>query len=167
MEPMRAIIGGDALLSRVSGQAGFTLAELILIILIVSVLAIVAAPRFSPEPFSEAAVHQELISALRYAQKLAINTGCEIQVQISAASDSFSVTRRSGGSATSCGAGAFGDSVANPAGTGNLQATAPSDVDLLNDLTVVFDSLGLPNAGGSVSVDGRLITVEAASGYVR
>jgi MSHA pilin protein MshC len=148
-------------------SGGFTLTELVLVIVLVGVLAIVAAPRFNPEPFSEAAFHQELISALRYAQKLAINSGCEIQVQVSAASDSFAVTRRSGGSATSCGAGAFGDPVANPAGTGNLQATAPYDVDLLNDLTVVFDSLGLPSAGGSVSVDGRIITVEAASGYVR
>lgn len=148
-------------------QHGFSLLELILVIVLLGVLTIVALPRFNTKPFSEAAFHQELISSIRYAQKLAINSGCDIQVQVVAAADSFAVTRRSGGSATSCGAGAFGEPVPNPAGTGNLQGTAPADVDVLNDLAVVFDSLGLPSTGGVVSVDGRTITIEAASGYVR
>jgi MSHA pilin protein MshC len=154
-------------MSRLSRHAGFSLAELTLVILIISVLAVFALPRFDSQAFDEAAFHQELISALRYGQKLAINSGCEIQVQVLAASNSFAVNRRSGGSAIACGTGAFTDPVLSPQGSGSLQGSAAPGVSVSSDFTVSFDSLGLPSSGGSLGVGGLTVTVEAGSGYVR
>jgi MSHA pilin protein MshC len=163
---MRKITRTGACASELSRSRGFSLAELILLVLIVSVLGVVIFARFDSEAFEEAAFYQELITAIRYAQKLAINSGCEIQVQVVAATGSFSVTRRSGGSATSCGAGTFGEPVPSPSKVGSYQGTAPTGVDVLSDLSVSFDSLGLPSGGGSVNVGGQTIIVEGASGYV-
>ena len=55
---------------------GFTLIELILVIILVSTLAIVAAPQFqAADPFASLATENQLISATRYAQQIAMVRG--------------------------------------------------------------------------------------------
>jgi MSHA pilin protein MshC len=54
-------------------QAGFTVIELIMVIVILGVLAVFAAPRlFNTGDFTQRGFHDETLSLLRYAQKTAI-----------------------------------------------------------------------------------------------
>ncbi|NOR51478.1 MAG: prepilin-type N-terminal cleavage/methylation domain-containing protein [Gammaproteobacteria bacterium] len=54
-------------------QRGFTLIELIMIIMIIGVLAATAAPKFNRSGFDVKAAAEELISALRYAQEMSMS----------------------------------------------------------------------------------------------
>ena len=93
--------------------------------------------------------------------------GCEVQVQVDAAADSVALFRRAGGTATSCGGGAFIEAVTSPGTNTNYLITASANADVTSGLTIAFDSIGRPSpAGGSVVISGRTILVEAESGYV-
>lgn len=146
---------------------GFTLLEIVVVLLLLGVLAAIVVPRLTGSTAAEAAFAERTAAALRYAQRLAVNSGCEIQVQVDAGADRFSVLRRSGGGDTACGSGGFSDAVRDPGGSGDFTATASGSVDVTQGLTMTFDAQGLPSPnGGSVVVGGRSITVEADSGYV-
>ncbi len=146
---------------------GFSLVELLVIVVLISILSIAVLPAlFNKSNFDEAGFHLDLISAIRYAQKNAIATGCDVQATISAATRSYALNYRTGGTNTSCGSGAFTDPVPHPQGQGNFAGTASADVSISNDLTVVYSSSGSPSSGGTVSVGSKTITVEPLTGYV-
>jgi MSHA pilin protein MshC len=150
-----------------SAERGFTLLELILVLVLLGIVAIVAAPRFATQNFDEAAFQEEARAALRYAQKLAVASGCEIQVAVDAGAERLSLTRRAGGTASTCGSGGFTEPVDDPADSGPYVRDAGSEVDVTSGLTVVYDSLGRPSAAGVITIGARSVTVEAESGYVR
>lgn len=146
---------------------GFSLIELIVIIVLLSLLAIIVTPRlFNKSAFDAAGFRLDLLNALRYAQKTAIASGCDVQITISAASRTYALNYRSGGTNTSCGAGAFTDPVPHPQAQGSFIGTASNDVVLSNDLNIVFDSSGSPSSGGSISIGSKGVTVEPVTGFV-
>ncbi len=146
---------------------GFTLIELIIVIVIIGALSALVASRMSTSSVEQAGFEQQIKVALRYAQRLAVVTGCEVQVQVDAAADSVALFRRAGGTATSCGGGAFIEAVTSPGTNTNYLITASANADVTSGLTIAFDSIGRPSpAGGSVVISGRTILVEAESGYV-
>ncbi len=142
--------------------------EIITVLVLLGILAVVALPRlFNATDFSEAGFHQQLVNGLRYAHKVAIASGCDVQVQVDSGEAKFDLYFRSGGTDTSCGGGGFTEPVAHPDGGGNYSTTASSGVIVSNDLTVTFDSAGTPAFSTStVTVAGRLITIETVTGYV-
>lgn len=147
--------------------SGLSLIELLVIIVLLSILTVTAIPRlFNKSAFDSAGFHLDLLSALRYAQKNAIATGCDVQATILVAGPSYTLNYRSGGTNTSCGVGAFTDPVPHPQGQGNFAGTATAGVVLSNDLNIVFNSAGNPSSGGTVSIGSKTITVEAVTGYV-
>ena len=59
----------------------FTLIELIAIVVLLSVLSVVAFGRLGDlSGFSRKASFDEVVAAVQYAQKLAVSTGCSVQV---------------------------------------------------------------------------------------
>jgi MSHA pilin protein MshC len=146
---------------------GVSLIELLVVMVLLSILTVIALPRlYNPAVFKEAGFHLDLLNALRYAQKTAIASGCEVQVSISAASGTYALNYRSGGTNTSCGSGSFVDLVPHPQAQGSFMGTASADVVLSNDLNVIFDSSGSPSSGGSLSVGSKVVTVEPVTGFV-
>lgn len=149
-------------------SAGFTLLELVIVIVILGVLAVVALPRIGEGSFRSAAFAEQVATAFRYAQRLAVATGCDVQVQVSSATNTYAVRRRSDGSDTSCGSsGGFTLDVASPGG-GAFSGAATAGVTVTQGLVITFNAQGLPNPnGGTAIVGGRSIIVEADTGHVR
>lgn len=55
-------------------QAGFTLVELVVVMVLLGILAVVVLPRLaSTNAFGDAAFHAEVVAGLRYAQKSAVS----------------------------------------------------------------------------------------------
>ena len=147
-------------------SAGFTLLELVTIILLISALAVIAYPRLSNNETRAAVFHQQVLNAARYAHQLSVQTGCDVQLDVDVAGDSYALRLRNGAGGQSCGAGAFTVAVRDPVSGDPYAAGAPGGVDISSGLTTVFDSLGRPSASGVIVVAGRSITIEAGTGYV-
>ncbi len=152
-----------------TAQRGFTLIELVVVLLLVGVLMAVGMPRFFNQlTFLEWGFSDELGEALRFGQKLAVATGCDTQVTITAGG--YQLNQR-----VNCSSGAFTLPVQLPGSDGTgYQGAAPGGVTLAAT-TLYFDTLGRPRdsssgnlltASTSVTVGSRSLTVEPQTGYV-
>ena len=157
-------------LARPAGPAcpnGFTLVELVVVMVLAAVLAIFAVPRFiSMSDFNARGFHDETLALMRYAQKTAIaqrRTVCVVFAPDSATlgldADQNSATGTNGCEA----------SVAGPRGDNPGRVAARSPVVYATTPTAVtFDALGQPGAGQTIQVLGaaQQIVIEAVTGYV-
>jgi MSHA pilin protein MshC len=134
-----------------AGQRGFTLIELIMVMVIVGILAVFVVPRFfDVNIFQSRGAADQVKAALRYGQKIAIAQHRNVDVAISSAAISDCGTELVGGN-VNC---VISDSVA---------VTAQ---------TVTFNALGqpVPNAAGSIVIgvapNDTTIIIEVETGYV-
>lgn len=145
---------------------GFTIIELVTVLVLVGALAIFVAPRLNPEGFDRYGFRQEVLSAARYAQKTAMASGCEVEFAVSAGGDSVTLNYRAGGDAASCGGGGFTSAVRNPGSGGAFTLNAPGGVDITTGGAIVFDGFGEPDAGMTIAFDtGPPLTIEPVTGY--
>ena len=137
-------------------EAGFTLVELVAVILLLGILAAFALPKFFElGSYSGRAAYDEVASALRYAQKLAVAGGCDVRAQISATG--YSLQQLDG-----CTSGSFvilNDS--HPLSQNSFTGVAISPA-----VTLDFDAMGRVSSSTTILVDGRNISVVAETGYV-
>jgi len=145
---------------------GFTLVELVVLLMVLGLIAAVSAPRFFQlNTFEERGFFDETLSAVRYAHKLAITSGCHVRVQVGASG--YTVTSRD-----SCTSGTFAD-IRNPATGGtSYDASPPSSVTVSGSVDFYYDKIGQPRtlAGAlapqsSVDIGTRRITVEPTTGF--
>jgi MSHA pilin protein MshC len=158
-----------AKLPRVSyPQAGFTLIELVVVIVILGILAAVAAPRFfNDRTFMQRGYYEELASALKYAQKLAVASGCAVRFELSA---SGYQARQQAAQSGSC-------NTADTSWPTNVQladgqvlaGSTPLGVVVSPVVTLTFDALGRTNLASdqSISIGPFALTVRADSGFVQ
>ena len=134
-------------------QAAFSLIELVAVLVIVGVLALFALPRFADiDPFEERGFFEEALAATRYAQKLAVASGCSIRMNFDAGTNSLDIARWTG--SPDCTQLAVPlQTVQRPGSDAPFQSTAPSGVNVSNDLTFYFDRIGRPH-----DLSGNLIT---------
>ena len=148
-------------------SAGFTLVELVVVIVIVGVLSTFAVPRFFGENvFAERGYYEELTGALRLAQKTAVATGCPVRFVV--ASNSYAAAQQSAaGGRCNVGSGIWDVPVV--LGTGEpLSASAPDGVTAAPATSIVFLPAGDTNLGGdqAFTVGAHSFVVHAGSGYV-
>jgi MSHA pilin protein MshC len=149
---------------------GFTLVELVATLIIIALIAAVGGPRFFDiNTFREGGFYDETITAMRYAQKLAVETHCEVRVNIAATG----YTLFSAANAAACGSGTYNRKVVDPSGNApSFERTAPNGVALsTNPVTpnIVFapdGSAGIP-ATVVVKVGNRSLQVIPLTGFVQ
>lgn len=148
-----------------SASAGFTLVELVVILMLVGILAVAVMPRFlDTQAFQARGFHDETLALLRYAQKSAISHRRTVCVAFG--SDNAMLTIASSAGSATCDAdltGPRGDTPATVAAkTGVAYAATPAGFN--------FNALGQPSfaATRTIQVSGMTdtITIEAETGYV-
>jgi len=146
-------------------KKGFTLIELIVVILLVSILAAYMLPKIDLNVFRQSGFVQQATATIRYGQKQAIGSGCDINVSITAAG----CTVQWNGSPGGLGCLALATAITNPAtGLNNFcdNSSPESTVDLPTALR--FDNIGRPTATTGdlvINLGGRTITVEPETGF--
>ncbi len=152
-------VPGQGLL-RSACQSGFTVTELVAVLILVGVLAAVAAPLLSTAVIDEARFYSETQAFLRYAQKTAIAQRRNVCL-------SFTATTVSATLATSFG-GACSSALTGPGGVGPYAVTAQKSAGFSATPTAItFDADGVPNNPQTLVILGsNSIVVEAGSGYV-
>lgn len=138
-------------------EAGFTLVELVMTLVIVAVLAVAVAPRFyDTDVFQSRGFADQVQATLRYAQKVAIAQRRYVCATFSSNQIALTI-----GVTSACGA-----ALNLPAGGANY-IDAPSGVTISPvPADFYFDSLGKPSVGTSGVIGTITITVEAETGYV-
>jgi MSHA pilin protein MshC len=148
---------------------GFTMVELITIMVIIGVLAAVAAPRFTQRgSFDSRGFYDQTLSTLRYAQKTAIAQRSLVCVAFTI--NSMTMTT---GAVLPCGINLIGPD----GGPVPYTVTSPQAAFTAIPALLVFDALGRPRDVAGVLLAGNLvitvngyaapITVERDTGYVR
>lgn len=146
-------------------NSGFTLIELIMTMLLISILAVYAAPKLDISLFRNTNFFLQAISSIRHAQKQAIASGCIVEVEINASE--CKLTWRSG--ASHC----LATEINSPSnGTTNFcKDNAPSATPTGGNFR--FDNIGRPMDTAdnllavvqSIVIGDRTILVEAETGY--
>lgn len=151
--------------SRRIGVRGFTLVELVACLVILGILAAIAGPSFfSIQSFSSRGYTDELASSLRYAQRIAIASGCPVRVDVIAAGYT-GWQRAYFVSHNNCN-GAWTTPVLRADGTA-LSGTTPSNVTVTPAATLEFQPDGTLT-GGSVAlgIDTFTVGIDGATGRV-
>jgi len=152
-------------------QHGFTMVELVVVIIVLAVLAAVAIPRLAGRTGFEArGFADEVASALRYSQRSAIAMRRTVTVRVATPTNQQPCALRL------CLDNNCTQQVTNPATSAPFCLRPPALVTLLNasESDTRFDARGRPNAAGQYLVSSsapgdasRTIVIEAESGYVR
>ncbi len=152
---------------RIGGSKGFTLVEMIVTLIIVALIAAVTGPRFfSLSAFQESGFYDETVSAVRYAQKYAVASGCTVRVQTTASG--YTLYRPA--AVANCNTpGSYTTPLADPSGNANtFTRTAPSGV-VLTAADFTFSASGTASVTPSIaiSVNSRSFTVFGETGFVQ
>ena len=136
-------------------QQGFTLVELVVVILILGIIAINVGSRFfGASAYSDRKVADELIEAIRYAQHVAMSRGGGIQLVTT--TTSYTVQDTAGPTI-----------LPNPNKSGDYSVTVPANSSL-TAVSITFNGLGqpTPTTDSTITVGSRFtITVEGDTGY--
>lgn len=162
-----------------SRQQGFTMIELVTVMMLIGILAVVAIPRFSDTTFRDRGFHDAVVAAIAHGRRVAVASRRFVCVGVDGAAGRVSLTRDErlpeNVAAVSCTA-----TLALPATSGGCPANAvcaPSGVTLNGgtSTSLIFDPLGRPvTAPGAplttlttLSTPHGSVTIHPETGYVK
>ncbi len=152
-------------------SGGFTMIELISVMILIGILAAVAVARIDGLIYREKGFHDGLKSALQFARKAAVAKRRQVCIGVAgvnvAGGGSVSLTVVTATPEAGVGACPSATNLNLPGGSIN-SVTTPTGVTLTAGTAFYFDALGRASAGGTFSSSGGLpdIAVEQETGYV-
>jgi MSHA pilin protein MshC len=145
---------------------GYTVVELVTVIVILAIVAAITGPRFfGTRVFSGRGYANEVASALRYSQKIAVGSGCNVRFAITSGGYN-AMQQPPSGNRCDAASGVWSTTVRRPDGTA-LSGSPPADANVAGSATMIFDGKGAIVSGATnLTVGTFTLTVDAASGFV-
>jgi MSHA pilin protein MshC len=149
-----------------TSASGYTIIELVVVITILGVITAIAGPRFfDTGRFNQRGYVDEVASAIRYAQKVAVGSGCSVQLTINtsgySAMQQAAAFNRCDTTSTS-----WTTPVRRIDGE-LLTGSPPNDANVNTSATMVFNNRGAVVSGASSFVVGPYtLSLDAATGFV-
>jgi MSHA pilin protein MshC len=148
-------------------QLGFTLVELVMVIVLLGIVSTTALPKFfDVSSYQQQAFFDDTLSAVRYAQKLAIGTSCKVRVLVKA--NTYELNQPSDRSQCLSNSATFSLPVRHP-GTGETTFKhSETGVSITAEpAQFYFDALGRASADVLLSVAGsKTIKVVRDTGFI-
>lgn len=148
-------------------QRGFTLVELVMAIVILGIISATALPKFfSISTFQERGFFDDTLSAIRYAQKLAVASGCNVQVVIAA--NQFALKQPGASNRSQCASTTTSDftQMVKRPGSGEPSYQGSQSGVAVSNATIYFTAKGTASTGLDITIGSRKITVIQDTGFV-
>ncbi len=127
--------------------SGFSIFELVIVIVLLGIMSVYALSSFfDQDEIAARGFFDDTVNAVRFAQKLAISTGCDVRVSTVAAG--YSLLQSS-----SCTANDFPNPVVNPANRGNnyQNLNVPNGFSLAPTTSITFNARGILDSGRDIA----------------
>jgi len=144
-----------------TNQLGFTVIELVMVIVLLGTLSATAIPKFfNKSSYTERALFDDSLSAASYAQKLAIATGCPVQFSVEA--NRYTLNR-----STSCANSTYTLAIPHPSSGATTFSGSESGVSLTaNTSPILFYPLGNASTDATITIATKCFKIIADTGYV-
>ena len=154
----------------INKQTGFTMVELVVVLVIIGILSSVGLSRFSSiNSFYERGFTDETLTAIRYAQRLATTSGCHVRVSLN--SNNLQISRWPSCKPTNHTVGTI--LLRNPKNTGTFSNPVPTGTPISN-IDFYFDGSGKPfgsisesplTSTTNITIGSRTIKLEPETGF--
>jgi len=148
---------------------GFTLIELITTIILVGVLSATAIPKlFNYSVYQQRTLFDDTLNAIRYAEKLAVATSCNVMVQITG--NQYTVLRPTLTDRSKCTSTTNTDftlAVSRPGTSETSYQNSVSGISLTSTAQYIFfQAYGNTSSAATIAVGSQTINIVQATGFV-